>query len=246
MSAHLILDFGNTTAKAYVFSEGENVSSTVLPFISPAEILSFLSGKKIRAAIIASVTDHPATLEKELADFFPVLTLDHSTKLPVNNLYKTSGTLGYDRLAAAIGAKQLFPASPVLAVVAGTCITYNIIDAENNFTGGAISPGLHMRLRAMHEFTAHLPLAEITGEIPLTGTDTNSSLLSGAVHGATEEIRGMMHAYTAAFPGLKTVIAGGDGAFLAEGLKNGIFARPDLVAEGLNCILEYHVANHLI
>ena len=56
----------------------------------------------------------------------------------------------------------------------------------------------------------------------------------------------MIYQYLKQYPGLNTVIGGGDASLLAEALKNGIFARPNLVAQGLYRILDYHVANHLL
>jgi type III pantothenate kinase len=243
---HLILDFGNTALKASLF-DGETLSGQlVFQNHSAYEILRFIEGKKIERAILASVVQHSPTLESELRRKFPVLSFNQDTALPVKNSYATPATLGYDRMAAAIRAWQLFPGSPVLAVVAGSCVTYNIINKAGEFTGGAIAPGLHMRLRAMHEFTDKLPLVALEGDHPLAGNSTETSLRSGVYHAAVEETRGMIRRYETEFPGLKIVLGGGDSAFLAEGLKNGIFARPNLVPEGLNCILSYHVANKLL
>jgi type III pantothenate kinase len=143
-------------------------------------------------------------------------------------------------------AWQLFPGAPVLAIVAGTCITYNIVDKNGNFMGGAISPGLHMRVKSMHDYTKKLPLIKLEGEHPLTGNTTETSLRSGVFNGTVAELEGMIYHYLKQYPGLNTTIGGGDSTVLAEALKNGIFARPNLVAQGLYSILEYHVANHLL
>jgi type III pantothenate kinase len=148
-------------------------------------------------------------------------------------------------MAAALAGWQRYEGHNVLVVVAGTCITYNIVEADGSFAGGAISPGLHMRLEAMHTFTGKLPQVKLRGDSPLLGTTTETSLRSGAVNGAVAELKGMIAAYSEQYPSLKTVISGGDGRFLAEALKNGIFARPELVAEGLNTILNYNVSNRL-
>lgn len=246
MNTQLILDFGNTALKAALFKGNELHAQSILKEASFAEISAFIDEASVKDAILASVIDYPASLQYELEKNFRLLVLDKNTKLPFTNAYQSPGTLGYDRIAAAAGAWQLFPGSPVLAVVAGTCITYNIIDAGGNFLGGAIAPGLHMRLKAMHEFTEKLPLVALEGEHPLTGNTTETSLRSGVHHGAIAETEGMIGRYEMAFPGLKTVIGGGDSDFLAKGLKNGIFARPEIVLEGLNCILNYHVANQLL
>ena len=243
MPLQLVLDFGNTSLKAFLFEEQELRAQTILSSASIEAVLAFTGTAAVRAAILASVVDLPENFESSLRAHFPLLVAGKDTKLPFGNSYATPATLGFDRLAAAAAARQRFPGSPVLAIVAGTCITYNIIDGEGNFAGGAIAPGLHMRLRAMHEFTDKLPLVPLEGEHPLVGTTTETSLRAGVYHAALAETEGMIRRYAAAFPGLQTVIGGGDAAFLAEGLKNGIFARPNLVPEGLNSILLEHVAN---
>jgi type III pantothenate kinase len=242
MAFRLILDFGNTSLKAALFSGTTLQRQAVLEDLSMSSILKFAGEEKITAAVLASVIHLPAELTDALKNAFPFLWLDKNTRLPFGNRYETPQTLGYDRIAAVAGARQLFPRVPVLAIMAGTCITYNLLDGENNFRGGAIAPGLHMRLQAMHAFTDQLPLVPLEGEHPLIGTTTETSLRAGVYHAVLAETEGMISRYENEFPGLKTVIGGGDGRFLADGLKNGIFARPNLVLEGLNSILEYHVA----
>lgn len=241
----LVLDFGNTALKAALFDGKELFAQTILHSPSFSEISAFIGEHSVSHIMIASVVGVPSSLEYDLESFYNLIELNKNTRLPFKNAYASPDTLGYDRIAAAAGAWQLFRGSPVLAVVAGTCITYNIIDGEGNFRGGAIAPGLHMRLKAMHEFTEKLPLVPLEGEHPLTGNTTETSIRSGVYHAVLAETEGMISRYETEFPGLKTVIGGGDAGFLAKGLKNVIFARPEIVLEGLNCILNYHVANPL-
>jgi type III pantothenate kinase len=98
-------------------------------------------------------------LVKERAGRF--LKLDHSTPVPIKNLYATPETLGYDRLAAAVGAAAMFPGKNVLIVDFGTAITYDIVTAAGEFLGGNISPGAALRFRALHEGTGALPLGSL-------------------------------------------------------------------------------------
>jgi type III pantothenate kinase len=246
MDYRLVLDFGNTALKASIYRDGEVYSQEILEAPTTEEILAFATSKPVKCGILGSVVNHPENLILDLAPLFPLLILGPETALPITNNYKSPESLGYDRIAAAVEAWQLFPGSPVLAIVAGTCITYNIIDKTGNFLGGAISPGLHMRAKSMHDYTKKLPLISPSGEHPLTGNTTETSLRSGVFNGTVAELEGMIYHYLKQYPGLQTVIGGGDSTVLAEALKNGIFARPNLVAQGLYRILEYHVANHLI
>jgi len=82
------------------------------------------------------------------------------TKLPITRAYNTPETLGRDRIAGIVGARYFFPSGSLLTIDASTCITYNFLDEENAFLGGAISPGMSTRLRSLHDFTGRLPLLE--------------------------------------------------------------------------------------
>jgi type III pantothenate kinase len=246
MQGNLILDFGNTRFKAALFQGEELKEQWIVKRNNLNDILETIANKSINACIIASVRSDDVGLEHELQHHFPTIRLNSSTALPIQNAYKTPETLGYDRIAAAIGGWQRFPEHHVLAVVAGTCITYNLITADGKFMGGAIAPGLQMRAKAMHHFTQRLPEVDLDGTLALPGYDTATSLRAGVITAAQAEIQGMQDFFSANYPELITVLGGGDATRLANGLKNDIFARPFLVREGLNCILNHHIASHLL
>lgn len=234
-----MLDIGNTRIKAGLFNGPE--PDDCLYFSSRAACLEGLKPllPKIRRAIIGTVVEDTGDLLALLpAD---TLVFKSDTPIPVANGYATQQTLGSDRLAAAIGAQELFPGQNCLVVDAGTCIKYNILSKDDVYLGGAISPGLKMRLRALHEFTDRLPLLEMdAGFETLTGQSTRDSILSGVLNGALAEVDGLIDRYRAQFPGLACVVTGGDGPYLAKRLKNHIFAEPYLVLKGLHRVLLYN------
>ncbi|MCU0434049.1 MAG: type III pantothenate kinase [Bacteroidia bacterium] len=243
MPWNLILDFGNTRLKASLFFDGALREHHILETPTADAVLEVAGGKPVQAGILASVRSDDAGLEDALTDFFPLHRLGPDTRLPITNKYGSPHTLGYDRIAASCAAGQLFAGRPVLAIVAGTCITYNFTTAAGGFLGGAISPGIGMRLRAMHEYTQRLPLVDMQGPVAFPATDTDTSLRTGAVYAAQLEANAFYLELKAQYPELAAVIGGGDASVLANGLKNDIFARPFLVQEGLNRILEYHASN---
>jgi len=132
---------------------------------------------------------------------------------------------------------------PCLVIDAGTCITYDFVDANRNYQGGGISPGLNMRFRAVHTFTAKLPLVTPIKGARLIGDTTESSIQSGVVNGLLAEMEGIIRLYTEEFPGLRVILCGGDAGFFENQLKASIFASPELVLLGLNSILIHNV-NH--
>ena len=169
------------------------------------------------------------------------LLLDHRTPLPVAHDYHTPETLGKDRLAAICGAQALFPGTNCLVVDAGTCITIDVLDARGVFRGGNISPGLQMRLRAMHEFTARLPRPARLWPADWLGHSTEHALQNGALQGALLELQGYIGACRARFGHLNVLLTGGDSLFLAKKWKSQIFVNQNLVLYGLNKILSHNV-----
>jgi type III pantothenate kinase len=168
--------------------------------------------------------------------------LDANLKLPVILKYKTPETLGKDRIALVCGAAEKYPGKDVLVISAGTCITYNFLNAKGEFTGGAISPGLQMRLRAMHEMTSALPLVQPSPDlIPLVGNSTEESLLSGALNGAILEITGYINELKHTNPGLLVLLCGGDSRYLAERLRVPVIHEQELAFAGLHKILTLNV-----
>ncbi len=120
----------------------------------------------------------------------------------------------------------------------GTCVTYNFINKYHEFVGGAISPGMEMRLKSLNYYTAKLPLIKADSNLPLIGYDTTTNILAGVVLGMAKEIDGFIEAYRERFRNFNVLLTGGDIVYLASHLKNKIFADPDLIFKGLYAISE--------
>jgi type III pantothenate kinase len=236
---NLAVDIGNTNVRLGLFSRNELEEV----FLNEQDLDTILAKYKIRHAIISS-SGVGAYVEQKLKEKkVTPLILSPLLKLPITIQYKTPETLGTDRIAGSVGAKILFPGKPVLKIDFGTCITYDFITEKNEYTGGAISPGMMMRFKAMHNYTARLPLVDPMQYVlfELTGNDTSSAILSGVVNGIRNEVDGIIKEYNSRFANLKIVGTGGDSGFFVTLLKNEIFARPNLVLEGLNRILNDNI-----
>ena len=173
----------------------------------------------------------------DLSSIAPVYVVQASTPLPIGNAYGTPSTLGVDRIANAVGASMRCPGRPVLVIDAGTCITYDLVDASGTFQGGAISPGLAMRALAMHEHSARLPKVGLEGAASLVAANTEEALRSGVLNGVRYEMGGFVRDHAHQYPGLVVMVTGGNGPWVASALKSGIFAVPFLTLEGLYAIL---------
>jgi type III pantothenate kinase len=129
----------------------------------------------------------------------------------------------------------------LLAIDLGTCITYDFLNGKGAYMGGAISPGLQMRAKAMAAHTANLPLVEISPDVNLLGDSTVSCMQSGIYHGVMAEMSGIIQKYSQNHDDLKVFICGGDAKYFERLSKDHIFVIPNLVLHGLNRILTYNV-----
>lgn len=238
----IVLDVGNSRTKVGVHTAGRWVKLATLPNTDREGLMALLNGKAVSAVVIGSVAERDPELVEQAGTVAPVLEVTGATPSPLQQAYGTPFTLGADRLANAVAAWQAFPGRPVLVIDPGTCITYDLVEADGSYLGGAISPGLRMRAFAMHHHSARLPLVEPPSSPGLLGRDTASSLASGMHHG----ILGEMHHYVGAMrmdrPQLAVVLTGGDAPRFAAALKSGIFAHPLLTLNGLHALLEHHRA----
>jgi type III pantothenate kinase len=241
-SMNLVVDIGNTSTKLGIFQKNELVQRHVLQKFTPSEIQKILKDHPaLKFALVSNVGIHGKEWYNFLSSRLNCKYLHIDLPLPIQLNYKTPETLGTDRIAAAAGAACIYPKQDVLIIDAGTCIKYDFIDSKAIFHGGAIAPGLLMRLKALKDYTAKLPQIEVDLNYhELTGKSTRESMLSGTQIAIVNEINGFIDAYTAQYTHLKCVISGGDSEYLAKAVKKSIFANPNLVLFGLNHILEYN------
>ncbi|MBK5210521.1 MAG: type III pantothenate kinase, partial [Flavobacteriaceae bacterium] len=236
------IDIGNTRIKTAVFEDSKlihNESITKEYFVSGAK--EIIKKYKCTNAIISSVG---SVKKSEIADLHAeinLIELDFNTKVPFVNKYATPKTLGVDRIALISSATANYPNTNVLIIDAGTCITYDFVDNEGNYYGGAISLGLQMRYKALNVFTEKLPLLEPSKNFELIGNSTETGIHSGVINGTINEIDGIINQYRKKNTDLTVVLTGGDVNFLSNRLKNGLFANPNFLLEGLNTILTYNI-----
>jgi type III pantothenate kinase len=246
MSRNLCVDWGNTNVKAAIFENDKIQKQVVFTADTVIEnISSLIATYQPTNAILSSVTkdsDELAQLLKTKVKHY--IKVDGHTRVPINNAYLSQDTLGADRLALVVGAHVLNNDKNNLVISLGTCITYNLIQKNKTFRGGAISPGWNMRLKAMHQFTGMLPEVAPDEDALLVGYDTETCLQSGALNGMAAEIDCIIKEYEAQYSDFNAILTGGDAPTFARKLKSKIFADPDLLLKGLNIILKHNVESH--
>ncbi|MCM1107716.1 MAG: type III pantothenate kinase [Clostridium sp.] len=238
---NLVIDIGNTRAKLVAFEGCEPVEEVRTSNTTLEALPAFLHKHTFSHGILGSVIDIMPEAARQLdAIPFPMLRLDWQTPIPIRNGYATPQRLGADRLAAAVGAYSQRPGNDILIIDAGTCITYDFIDAGGCYRGGNIAPGLHMRLKALHAYTAKLPLVEAQGEVPMIGRDTETAIRSGVIEGMRFEMEGYIRHFKEKYPRLLIFLTGGDYINFDSTIKSIIFVDNFIVPKGLNCILRFN------
>ena len=229
----LLIDIGNTRVKACICENGqlrpcdniaEAINQTddiVICSVGPVhpEIENLLSGHKVSRL---------TTKSPEALRFIPDIPKGY----------------GVDRLAADIACVCALSKSykgTVLVIDVGTCITYDLLSINNGqaeILGGTISPGIRLRLEAMHRYTAALPLLPVQGPAPVIGYDTETCMRGGAVNGVLWEIEGYIRTVIKQHPQLRIFMTGGDVPTLSGDLQNITTTDPMLLFHGLQYIYD--------
>ncbi len=239
---NLIIDIGNTRTKLSIFDRGEEIVATALDELLPSHIDNLLNEyPAIKSAILSTVKDYSPELKAYFQQRFKTfIELEENTLLPVEIMYKSKDTLGKDRVAAAVGAAHLYPDSNILIIDAGTAITYDLVNDKKQYLGGNISPGLEMRYRALNQFTGRLPLVDNIEFKELFGQTTTEAIQAGVQNGVIYEVDNAINAFKEFYKKLYVIITGGNTKFFDKKLKNSFFAHYNLIAIGLNRILEHN------
>ena len=239
---NLIIDIGNTFTKLVIFDSSNHLSEWLsLPATKVLDKISQILLKyPVEAAIISQVGKPVKNLEKLLKNRgIYVIKISSSVRLPFEVAYKTPESIGADRLALVAGALSHQNGKNQLIIDAGTCVTYDFVDKNNLYHGGAISPGLSLRFKSLNDYTANLPLLEPENEpLDWLGNDTASSIKSGVIWGLVHEIEGFIVKYNLKFDNLTVYLTGGDEKVLDRYIKNKIFVSSKfLLWEGMNHLL---------
>ncbi len=241
---YLVIDIGNTLHKTAVFSEnGEMLELWKFQHLTPSRLSQLFEKYPFSHAVLSSVGKYNADIEMFIKEHCPLLMLSSDTSLPIKIKYLTPASLGPDRVANAVGANRLYPSQNVLSIQAGSCLVCDFVNAQNEYLGGSISPGIDMRLKALRHYTKKLPEVKKKLTIGMIGTSTEESILKGVMNGIVYEVEGLVSAYVQQYGALKVLLTGGDADLLQNSIKFPIFAAPNLVLWGLNEILRYNVEN---
>lgn len=238
---NLVIDAGNTLIKYAIFENyelifnGSDSSFTELQYNVLTKKFPF-----IKQIIISNVGHNQLDFFKTLKGI-NLIEFSWQTPTPIKNLYQSPETLGMDRLAAVVGANQVFPNENIMVIDLGSAVTYDFINSQSEYIGGNISPGLNMRFKALNNFTSKLPLLSANENYNTIGKNTGEAIISGVEQGLLFEISGYIDYFSQYYLDLKVILTGGDSFFFEKILKKHIFVNPNLILIGLNKILEHNL-----
>jgi type III pantothenate kinase len=246
---NLVVDFGNTSVKVGIV-ENQCLKEVVrfdTHHINMSKLRSLI--RSVSPEIICYLT--VTHIDHEIIDVFnnfceKIIQFDHSFPLPFHIEYFPKSSLGIDRLAGVIGARALYPASDVLVIQSGTCITYDLYVEKSGYIGGAIAPGIGIRNKAMHTFTYQLPMVTLENieHCDVIAHTTEDSLRSGILNGALFEIEGYIRHAEQFSNELKVIFSGGDMIYFVKKIKSQIFAHSNLTLTGLSEIIQMNEHNN--
>ena len=162
---NLIVDIGNTCLKIALFEKNNLIEKFYLLDNYLDNIKNILSKNPVENSIVSNVGEINDELISVLNDNTDLVLFKNILKLPFKNTYSSKETLGQDRIALVSSASYQFPDENVLIIDAGTCITYDFKNHNNEYIGGGISPGIKMRFKSLNLFTSKLPLIDVFDDL---------------------------------------------------------------------------------
>jgi len=135
------------------------------------------------------------------------------------SLMKHPETLGADRLANA--AELIFSGTlPALCADFGTAVNLELVDEKGRMRGGSILPGRMLLRKALHDYTAKLPMTGIcSGHTDFPGNCTVDAIDIGCDTGAVGAVREILIEAERKYPGLRKIACGGDAPFFLKFLN---------------------------
>ncbi len=245
----LALDIGNTNSKFALFdgetlvaqwrlrTEGKRTADEYAVWLSQLMTLKGFEMSQVRGVVIASVV--PAVLFnlRRLCEAYfnvePLVVGDPDVKLGIKVLIDRPQDAGADRLVDAIAGYKKY-GGPLIVIDFGSGTTFEVVDRDGNFCGGAIAPGIELSIEAFYLMTARLPRIRVERPAGVIGKSTVGAMQSGIFWGYVGLIESLVTRIQTEFGEPMKVIATGGLAKVFEAETKVIQAiEPDLTLYGL-------------
>jgi type III pantothenate kinase len=250
----LAVDVGNTHITLGVYDEEELVSSWRIStdrestadeygmLLTQLFASQGLNLKAIDAIIIASVVPPlTASLEEAGLKYFGVSPIfvgpGVKTGMPIK--FDNPREVGADRIVNGVAAFRKY-GGPAIVVDLGTATTFDVISAQGEYLGGAITPGVGIATEALFTHTAKLPRVELIKPATIIGKNTVVCMQAGIMYGLRGQVKEIVGRMKRELGGGQVqVIATGGYAHLLEGEMDLVDrVDPLLTLEGLRIIYQ--------
>lgn len=238
----LLIDAGNTRIKWAVQKSGQAAGDWLAAgSVAHADIVTLREQWNtfaIKCCLISNVAGEAiaAQLTQLVSGLgLPASGLQWFSSTPqcagVHNGYRQPEKLGCDRFASLIGAHYLFPHKSLLVVTCGTATTIDALDAQGNFIGGMILPGLATMASSLAVNTAGLPAVTGVKFADLFADNTQEAIISGCINAQVGAICRAMENRND--PAVRCILSGGAAGFIAPHLPMTCEQIDNLVLVGL-------------
>ncbi len=249
----LVIDAGNTNmvfavhdgrewrGKWRIRTEAQRTSDEYGVWLSALLSHAGLKAADLTAAVIGTVV--PAALydlRRLCRDWFELEPLVARAELDWGFEIKadTPSEVGADRLLNSLAAHHHYR-GPLIVIDFGTATTFDVVDEEGAYLGGAIAPGINLSIGALHQAAARLPRIGIGRPQAVIGRSTVPAMQSGVYWGYVGLVEGLVNRIKAEFGApMKVIGTGGLAPLFAEGTTLIERIDPDITLEGLRMLAE--------
>ena len=252
MKPTIVVDIGNSRIKWGLCAEDRIVYRSSLPPDDPA----FWEEQIKRWEVVtkspwAVASVHPLTANRFVEWLKlrgdPITIVQDRGRLPIEIKVSESHRVGIDRLLNAVAAKNRVQRKVSIFIVdAGSAVTVDWVDEKGAFRGGAIFPGLRLMAKALHDYTAALPLVQTPLDsdyrtLVLPGKSTHSAIEAGIFWAVACGIKALVRQLigTAKASRHRVIfLTGGDAKYLAGAMDPEVQLWPEMTLEGIRLAAE--------
>jgi type III pantothenate kinase len=144
----------------------------------------------IHGVVISSVVPSFTETMREMVNQyfpFPPILVEPGIKTGIPLRYENPREIGADRIVNAVAAYDLY-GGPAIVVDFGTATSFDAVNANGEFVGGAIAPGVHTSTEALIQKASRLPRVQTIAPPSAIGRTTTTALQSGIVYGFAGQV----------------------------------------------------------
>ena len=197
--------------------------------------------EQIEGVIISSVVPPLMNVLEQLSVRYlhqQPLIVGPGVRTGLNIKYENPREVGADRIVNAVAAIELY-GPPLIVVDFGTATTFDYIDEQGQYLGGAIAPGISISTEALYQKAAKLPRIELAKPKSVVGRNSVTSMQAGIIFGFAGQVDGIVQRIREEFAvQAKVVATGGLAELMAEEAKTIEVVNPFLTLQGLQIIYE--------